>query len=439
MRILIMAAGSRGDVAPYTGVGVRLREAGHQVTVAAPESFASLVTECGLGFHGLPADPRSPVRPGAGSAARQEGTAAGQGGTAALIRKAAAFIRDLGEGLADAADAQGAELLLLSTTTAPLGWHVAEARGIPSLGAYLQPVAPTADFPPVVGGGRSLGRWGNRAAGRLALRVVDRIHAGAVQDLRGRLDLPAVTPRTMRRRLEKAGWPVVHGFSPTLVPRPADWRAGLDVVGNWWPHVPADRRLPETVEDFLRAGPPPVFIGFGSMAGGEGERLSELAVQALRRAKVRGVLQAGWAGLSPAGTGTGTGGAPADGLPAGDASTDDVLTIGDVPHSELFPHMAAVVHHAGAGTAAAALRAGAPAVPVPVTADQPFWARRVAALGAGTDPVPFGELSVGRLAEAIRKAVDEPSYRARAVRAAAALDAQDGAGEVVKKVEELGG
>lgn len=113
--------------------------------------------------------------------------------------------------------------------------------------------------------------------------------------------------------------------------------------------------------------------GFGSMAAGHGERLSGIAVRALRAAGLRGILQSGSAGLAAEGD-------------------DDVLTVGDVPHALLFPRTAAVVHHAGAGTAAAGLRAGVPAVPVPVTADQPFWALRLAALGAASRtpavPVP---------------------------------------------------
>ncbi|MYZ12335.1 nucleotide disphospho-sugar-binding domain-containing protein, partial [Streptomyces sp. SID337] len=139
-------------------------------------------------------------------------------------------------------------------------------------------------------------------------------------------------------------------------------------------------------------GPPPVFIGFGSMAGGEGdgERLSEIAVSALRTAGLRGVLQSGRAGLA--------------------ASGDDVLTIGEVPHALLFPRVAAVVHHAGAGTSAAALRAGAPAVPVPVAADQPFWAARLASLGAATAPVPFEDLTAPALADAIGRAVREGTH-----------------------------
>ncbi|MGW1892765.1 glycosyltransferase [Streptomyces sp. NPDC002004] len=404
MNILITAAGSRGDVAPYTGVGVRLREAGHDVAVATHEHFAPLVAESGLEFRALPGDPY--------------GSSGDGRGTAALARKAAAFVRELGTGIADAA-AQGAELLLLSTTTAPLGWHVAEAMGVPSLGAYLQPVTPTGSFPPVVGGARSLGPWGNRAAGRLSLRVVDRIHAEAARRLRDRFGLPPAAPGQVRRRYEERGWPVLHGFSPHVVPRPADWRAGLDVVGHWWPHTPDGRALPSALEDFLHAGPPPVFIGFGSMAGGQGERLGELAVRALRSAGLRGVLQSGHAGLT--------------------AVDDDTTVVGDLPHALLFPRMAAVVHHAGAGTTAAGLRAGVPTVPVPVTADQPFWAARAAALGAATTPIPFKDLTADRLADALRRVVGEPGYRSRARAAAALLAAEDGAGRVVAAVGRVAG
>ncbi|MFJ8696405.1 glycosyltransferase [Streptomyces roseolilacinus] len=412
MRVLITAAGSRGDVAPYTGVGARLREAGHEVVLAAPEEFAGLVEGTGPAFHALPVDPR-------GGGAGAPGPGGGSGGTGELIRRARAFLGDLGDGLVRAAEAHRPDVLLLSTTTAPLGWHVAEATGVPSLGAYLQPVAPTREFPPVVGGGRPLGRWGNRAAGRLSLRVVDRVHADAVRELRHRLGLPPATGRAVRRRVEESGWPVLHGFSEVLVPRPADWRPGLEVAGAWWPHVPADAELPDAVEDFLRAGPPPVFVGFGSMGGGQGERLGEVAVRALRLAGVRGVVQAGWAGLS--------------------ASDGDALLVGDVPHALLLPRTAAVVHHAGAGTTTAALRAGVPSVPVPFTADQPFWARRVAAIGAGTAAVPAAGLTAGRLAEAIRAALDGASYGRAAAAAARRLAREDGAAAVVRGVEAAAG
>ncbi len=221
----------------------------------------------------------------------------------------------------------------------------------------------------------------------------------------------------MRRRQEQANWPILHGFSTALVPRPSDWRAGLEVVGNWWPHQEAAERLPPDLEDFLRAGPRPVLIGFGSMAAGDGERLSEIAVQALRRAGLRGILQAGSAGLA------------ADG--------NDVLTIGDVPHALLFPRLAAVVHHGGAGTSAAALRAGVPAVTVPVTADQPFWAGRLAAIGAATVPIPFRSLTVERLADSLHQVVKQQAHSRAAAKAAQHLMTENGAGQALKVIQQL--
>ncbi|MFE1774509.1 glycosyltransferase [Streptomyces sp. NPDC059008] len=419
MKIVITAAGSYGDVAPYTGLGARLRAAGHDVALATHDAYAPLVRTAGLEFRRLPADPRA-GRPGGGQAPE-----ASTGDRRALMRKAAAFIRELGTGVAEATT-EGTELLLLSTTTAPLGRSLAEAYGIPSLELPLHPNAPTGDFAPPVGGARSLGRWGNRAVGRLSHRVVDRLYADASRELRARLGLPPATPRTLRRRAEATGRPVLHGFSEVLVPRPKDWPSGLEVVGNWWPWHAPDAQLPSFVEDFLAAGPPPVFIGFGSMAGGEGERLSALAVAALRRAKVRGVLQSGWAGLT-----TGP-----DAL-----ATDDVLTVGEVPHALLFPHMAAVVHHCGAGTTAAGLRAAVPTVPVPVTADQPFWAARLAAVGAATAPIPFRDLAAehaaDRLADALTRATADPAHRERARGAAGRLAVEDGAGAVAEAVARL--
>ncbi|WLW49928.1 glycosyltransferase [Streptomyces sp. YU58] len=408
MRILITAAGSRGDVAPYTGLGAELRRAGHEVALATTDTFAPLVREAGLEFRSLSSRaPAEPPEQRGGAANRRE-----------LMRTAAAFVTGLGRGFADAV-AQGADLLLLSATTAQFGWHLSEATGVPVICAYLQPTAPTGDFPPVVTGGRSLGRLGNRTAGRLALRMADRLYTHAVAELRRDLGLPPLAPHLMRRRQERDGRPVLHGFSTALVPRPSDWRPGLEIVGPWWPYDAPDRKLPAELEDFLAAGPRPVFVGFGSMAGGEGERLSEIAVAALRRAGLRGILQSGSAGLA------------ADG--------DDVLTVGELPHALLFPRVAAVVHHAGAGTTAAGLRAGVPAVPVPVTADQPFWAGRLAALGAAAEPIPFRALTAERLAGAFDLIVRQQAYSRAASAAARHMAAEDGAGEAVKAVARLAG
>jgi sterol 3beta-glucosyltransferase len=99
--------------------------------------------------------------------------------------------------------------------------------------------------------------------------------------------------------------------------------------------------------------------------------------------------------------------------------------------------MAAVIHHAGAGTAAAGLRAGVPAVSVPMIGDQPFWAARLAALGTGPRPIRYKRLSAQALAAAIRDAITRPSYRAQAL--ASRLASEDGTAPVVNALTRLTG
>jgi sterol 3beta-glucosyltransferase len=195
-----------------------------------------------------------------------------------------------------------------------------------------------------------------------------------------------------------------------VLPRPADWRPGLELVGYWWPATDPHWTPPPPLAEFLRAGPPPVLVTFGSMAV-LGPQTGALVGTALRRAGVRAVVQAGWGDLQVVG--------------------DGVLSVGEVPHDWLMPRVAAVVHHAGAGTTAAGLRAGVPAVTVPAIADQPFWAARLAALGVGAEPIPTRRLTADRLADAIRAVVDRPQYAERARRLADQITAEDGSANVL--------
>ncbi|BBJ40780.1 glycosyl transferase [Streptomyces antimycoticus] len=402
MRILIVTAGSRGDVAPYTGLGRRLLAAGHEVAVAAHPPFAGLVGGCGLDHRPLPGDPRELIRTRAKAASWEETRAA-----------MAAFLDRLADGVVAAAD--GADLVLTAFGPAALSRAAGEAYGIPVIGTYLAPACATREFP-LAGapGGDDLGPDGNLAAGLRVLADAGALQAGAVAGLRTRLGLPTAASQQTGADIR----PVFHGFSPLVVPRPADWPPQVEVAGYWWPARPRDWRPPAELVDFLRAGPPPVFIGFGSMAPGEGERLGELVTAAVARAGVRAVVQTGWAGLAAAG--------------------DDVLTVGDLPHDWLFPRTAAVVHHAGAGTTAAGLRAGVPAVPVPAMADQPFWAARLHRLGVAPRPLPFDALTAESLGAAITTCLAEPALRRRAAELAHAIGAEDGAGAVLAHIGAVG-
>ncbi|MGW1121523.1 glycosyltransferase [Streptomyces tanashiensis] len=401
MRIVIITAGSRGDVAPFTGLGRRLREAGHQVAVAAHPSFAALVGGCGLEHLPVPGDPQELIRGWARAGSREEAQA--------LTR---AYVDGLADGVAEAV-AGGADLLLTAHGPAPLSRTAGEAAGIPVVGTYLVPSFATRRFPlPNARSTDDTGPEGNLAAGQDVLRRAEGVLAGGVTRLRERLGLPAGTPSAAEDIR-----PAFHGYSPLVLPRPEDWPSGVEVAGYWWPARPDGWQPPPALADFLQAGPPPVFLGFGSMAPGEGERLGELVTGAVKRAGVRAVVQAGWAGLSGRGS--------------------DVLAIGDVPHDWLFPRTAAVVHHAGAGTTGAGLRAGVPAVPVPVMADQPFWAARLHGLGVAPRPLPFRDLTAEALGDAITACVSEPALRRRAAELARGIAAEDGAARVLAHIDAL--
>jgi sterol 3beta-glucosyltransferase len=329
----------------------------------------------------------------------------------------ASFLDRLGDGVIEAA-AAGTDMLLTAFGPAPLSRLVAEGFGIPSVGAYLAPAVPTQEFPPPGWPGTSdLGPAGNLAAGRELLGRAGFLYAEILPRLRTQLGLPPATTPVPADAGPPEGWSICHGFSPAVLPRPADWPAEVRVSGYWWPTRPAGWQPPVQLVDFLQAGPPPVFVGFGSMAPAHGEWLSDIVAAAVNRAGVRAVVQSGWAGLDPSG--------------------DDILLVGDLPHDWLFPRMAAVIHHAGAGTTGAGLRAGIPAVPVPVLVDQPFWAARLHRLGIAPHPLPLHELTTDALAHALRSYLDQPAYRHRAAELARRVRADDGSAAVLALIARL--
>ncbi|MDZ7886645.1 MAG: glycosyltransferase [Mycobacterium sp.] len=405
----IAAVGSRGDVAPLAGLGAALRQAGHRVVIAAYTPFADLITGAGCEFRELPAD----FTPGA-----DHTDATSKEVFAAMF--APSGQRDTGQLILDALGEVPADILLLPPLAELAGHPLAEARGIPSVGVRMQPLSPTAAYAPSVLGARSLGGFGNRMAAEAAAWTIDRLYGGVVAHFRRELGLPKASARGLRRRRTGADWPVLHGYSPNIVSRPADWRYGLQVTGYWWPPTPLQWQPPQILTDFLDAGSAPVFIGLGStvVTTERAQQLADTIASGLQQAGVRGIVQSGWAGL--------------------DVTSDKVLTIGDTPHEWLFPQMAAVAHHCGAGTTAAALRAGIPTIPLPGPAgDQPFWAQRLHTLGAATSPLPQRRLTAQRLADTIRTTIESPGVRQNTRSLADLLAVEDGTTAAVTTIEQL--
>ncbi|CAA9349125.1 MAG: UDP-glucose:sterol glucosyltransferase [uncultured Gemmatimonadaceae bacterium] len=417
MRIAIITAGSRGDVQPYVALALGLQRAGHLVRVATHETFRGFVTGHGLEFAPVAGDPRAVLR----SRAAERWLATGRNrNVLGFVRELRALAPALVEGsLADYWQAmQGADALVFSVVGVA-SLHVAERLDVPAFAAFLQPFTRTREFPAIglpqrlrLGGAFNLA---THAVAEQAMWRPFRRQVGAWR--RETLGLAEERALTPHGQMAARGVPTLYGFSRHVVPRPADWGAAVHLTGYWFLDAPAGYEPPPALRDFLAAGPPPVYLGFGSMTPQGADALTRTMLGALERAGLRGVLLRGWGSLG------------AGALPPW------AIAVDDVPHEWLFPRMAAVVHHGGAGTTAAGLRSGVPSLVVPLGFDQPYWGWRVAQLGVGPRPIARKRLTVERLARALREATGDEAMRERAARLGAAIRAEDGVGAAVEVID----
>jgi sterol 3beta-glucosyltransferase len=211
--------------------------------------------------------------------------------------------------------------------------------------------------------------------------------------------------------------PLIYGYSPVVVPRPPDWSGNQHISGYWFLDTAKDYLPEKTLLDFLANGPPPVYIGFGSMVDHEREEITQIVINALKETNQRGILLGGWSRL-------GSGDLP-----------DFILQIDEVAHDWLFPKMAAVVHHGGAGTTAAGLRAGVPSVIVPMFGDQFFWGWCVRESGAGSEPIPRNKLTVANLTRAIQQAIYNDDIKNKASLIGQLIRAENGVESAVSMIE----
>lgn len=410
-RILILTVGSRGDVQPYVALGRGLQAAGHAVTLATSEDFEGFVTGHGLAYARLRASFMQLLETDEGRAAFSGGSKLG------LMKKVMPMLRNILDDAWDAA--QGAEALVYHPK--PLaGYHLAERLRIPAFVALPAPIlTPTREFiNPVLPQNLRLGGWFNRLSFAALTPLMTMPYRGLINTWRReKLGLPPRPALASEMVRDGRPVPVLYAFSPSVVPVPADWDPAVVATGFWFLDEGGQWQPPAALQRFLVSGPPPVYVGFGSMVGRDPAASARLAVAALQQAGVRGVLAAGAGGL-----------APAD-LP------ETVYALDSAPHAWLFPRMAAVVHHGGAGTTAAGLRAGRPTVVCPFFGDQGFWGHRVHALGAGPRPLPQKALSAEALAQAIRAAATDPALRAAAEKLGQQIRAEDGVARAVSVVE----
>ncbi|MEU3742562.1 glycosyltransferase [Streptomyces sp. NPDC032198] len=397
MRTLLVTWGTTGDVVPYVGLGVRLKAAGQEVVAATSERHAAAFRRHGMPVHVL-------------ALARQEQSALAadrcdRWQSPARLRRRMHNAQDIAHviarGVLDAAG-QGVDAILAHPLAHPLCAVIAEGTGLPCTGIYT---AAPGMLLPRLSAGSTMPAHSYRLAERLAQTAMSPLYAPALSWIRRELGMRQHKSGTLASVLRAQR--VLHGYSSALLPQNTALPEGHTCVGYWWPAPEPGWRPEQPLADFLAAGPAPVYFGFGSVSPGSAQQLSATIKQTVRRLGIRAVVQTGWQGLDVSGT--------------------DILTIGECPHHWLFPRMSALVHHAGPGTVGAGLRAGVPALPVPLALDQPFWARRLTALGLAPTSLNARRLTARKLAEALHTTLHDERYRNRCLELSRIIGTEDGA------------
>ncbi|EJD46939.1 UDP-Glycosyltransferase/glycogen phosphorylase [Auricularia subglabra TFB-10046 SS5] len=391
LSIVIMIVGSRGDVQPFLALGKELARHGHRVRVATHGNFRSFVTDTGLEFFDIGGDPAELMSYMVRNPGLMPGWASLTNGDIGRKRKTmrtilngcwkSCFSPD-GDGEPFAADA------IISNPPSFAHIHCAEALGIPLLLSFTMPWSVTTAFPhPLVNIAKTNATQGitNYFSYALAELLTWQGLGDVINKFREReLHLPPLPSWAGAGILDRVKVPWTYCFSPQIVPKPDDWTNHIDVVGFYFLDLATGYTPPAELAAFLAAGPPPVYIGFGSVVVEHPDELTQTIFEATRRAGVRALVSPGWGGLG---------------------STDipeHIFILGNVPHDWLFQHVTAVCHHGGAGTTAAGLRLGKPTIIVPFFGDQPFWGTMVHRAGAGPKPIRKEKMGVERLTNAIK-------------------------------------
>ncbi len=396
MQILILGLGTQGDIQPLVAFGMGLQEAGHIVRVATQETYEELVTSNRLGFAPVAIDLREYLQ-----AQKKSGDLALRTQFRLARKHMAEFLHKTWQA------SQGIEAIVCSQAARIAGYCLAEKLGIPMFLGLVSPFQMASLYRPNTFGQPR--RWLKHVLREQMLWHL--LWQKPVNQWRQRtLGLPAAPFRGLEHKLRQDKVPAFYALSPTLLSRPWHWSPQLHITGEWFLDSLFDWSPPPELLAFLESGPPPIGVTFGSMAGEDTLGMIKMVLAALTMSKQRAVLTGGWGNLDQKLS-----------LP------NNVYSIGFVPHSWLFPWMSALIHHGGGGTTVTGLKAGRPTIIIPFAfSDQPFWARRVAELGAGIPFLSPRNLTVEQLAQAIHTVVTDAGIRQRAADLGEQIRAEDG-------------
>ncbi|KAG9092871.1 hypothetical protein FS749_015386 [Ceratobasidium sp. UAMH 11750] len=427
INVNIMIVGSRGDVQPYLALGQKLQHHGHTVRLATHETFRQLVKDAGLRFFNIGGDPHELMRYMVRNPGLIPGFESLKNGDIGKNQKMVAEILERcylscveADDEQDGGEAFAADAIISNPPTFA-HIHCAEALGIPLLLSFTMPWCATASFPhPLVNIKQNNGAE-PKMANYYSYGLVDLMTwqglGHTINKFRmKRLNLPYLSTQSAVGMLERCGIPWTYCLSPALVPKPSDWMSHIDVVGFYFLDLAKGYTPPKELQEFLDAGEPPIYIGFGSIVLDDPQQITKSILAAIAQSGVRAVISPGWGGFD-------------ENMIR--AAGPNVFALGNAPHDWLFERVSAVCHHGGAGTTAIGLRCGKPTIIVPFFGDQPWWAAQISRRGAGPPPIHPKQLTAEALTVAIRIALSPETQRA-AMRVGEMIRQEDGAANGVK-------
>ncbi len=418
MRFTLVTTGSMGDVQPFVALGIHLAKSGHSVLLAGPENARKLARSYGIEFTSIDGDTQARLRSDSTQVRLDSGSSLRFLQHRIQSRRAIA----LQVNRAAYRACQGAQVVIYRIGGYLAGDSIAEKLGVPCFKAGLVPFTQTHAFPslyvsPILG----LGSTGNWFSYPIADRFLWQFFRKAINTFRQtELNLLPLAPMGDGRNAFSRSIPLLYAFSPALLPRPKDWPEQAIITGHWALTPLEDWQPPVALQRFLDEGPAPIYIGFGSMVSHDARETFQTVCSALEISGQRGVIASGWGGLAEQ---------PQKG--------QKIFQLDNAPHEWLFPRMSAVIHHGGIGTTINGLKAGLPTIVVPFNYDQPFWGRRVAALGAGPQPIPRKQLTVERLSKAIAVCMSDAQMRQNAAKIGKSLNEEDGAEKAVEAIHNF--
>ncbi|OQE69651.1 hypothetical protein PENNAL_c0130G04309 [Penicillium nalgiovense] len=401
MNVVIQIVGSRGDVQPFIALGTRIMASGHRVRIATHGVFEQFVRKAGLEFFpigGNPEELMSFMVKNPGIIPKMSTLVSGEIGQ--KRRMIAEILQGCWRSCLEPDPNTKAPFVANAIIANPPSFahiHCAEALGVPLHIMFTMPWSPTRQFPHplanIIGSGAHASVNNFMSYSMVEILTWSGL-ADIINEWRARtLNLEQLSPRTAAGMMEALRIPHTYCWSPALIKKPSDWPYYIDVCGFFFRQEPSYIPQPD-IAHFMSIGTTPIYIGFGSIVMENAEKMTSVIQSACQRLGVRAIVSKGWSQLGK------------------NCNSSDIMFIDDCPHEWLFKHVAAVVHHGGAGTTACGLLNGCPTAIIPFFGDQPFWATMVSAAGAGPPPIDIKTLTAESLAEGIKFCLTSDARRA---------------------------